>query len=75
MAYSRIMPSCAGAFGLTCLPDSISYSSAQALTLPIALPAALVGVPLLLLGAVIARYWKRIFQEFEARRNRRLKSR
>ncbi|KAK9838632.1 hypothetical protein WJX74_000225 [Apatococcus lobatus] len=64
-----------GAFQLECLPDDIFLQVGQGLTLPIALPAALVGGPLLILGIVFAIFYKEIFREMEIRRNNRLKSR
>lgn len=65
----------AGAFQLECLPDNILLQVGQDLTLAMALPAALVGGPLLILGILFAIYYKDIFRELEARRNNRLKIR
>ncbi|KAK9838704.1 hypothetical protein WJX74_001699 [Apatococcus lobatus] len=60
-----------GVYNFECLADDIS----QSLTLPIALPAALVGGSLLILGVIFALFYKDLFREIELRRNIRMKTR
>ena len=65
----------AGAFELECLADNISMDARKSLSLPIALPAALVGGLLLILGILFVVYYRDILYQLELRRNSRLKIR
>ena len=60
----------AGSYSMMCLPDQH-----MSLTLPIALPLGLCGVLILLALVTFGCFYKRIFQELEARRSARLKGR
>ncbi len=63
-------PDCAGSFSMSCEQDQRT-----SLTLSIALPLAIFGSLALTILITFACFYKKIFQELEARRHARIKAR